>query len=33
MPTVSYDYDGLGRRVSKTFNGATMEYLLDGDKR
>ena len=31
-PTISYDYDGLGRRVSKTVNGVVTSYLLDGDE-
>lgn len=31
-PTISYDYDGLGRRVSKTVSGVVTSYLLDGDE-
>lgn len=27
-----YDYDGLGRRASKTVSGVTTAYLLDGDE-
>jgi len=27
--TISYDYDSMGRRVSKTVNGVTTRYLLD----
>jgi RHS repeat-associated protein len=30
--TISYDYDGLGRRVSKTVGGVLTTYLLDGDE-
>jgi RHS repeat-associated protein len=30
--TISYDYDGLGRRVSKTVAGVATTYLLDGDE-
>jgi RHS repeat-associated protein len=29
---VSYDYDALGRRISKTVNGVQTGYLLDGDE-
>jgi RHS repeat-associated protein len=28
----SYDYDGLGRRISKTVDGVQTGYLLDGDE-
>ena len=31
-PTVTFDYDGLGRRVSKSAGGTTTTYLLDGDE-
>jgi RHS repeat-associated protein len=31
-PSINYDYDGLGRRVSKTVSGVTTSYLLDGDE-
>ena len=33
MPTVtaSFEYDALGRRVSKTINGITTEYHYDGN--
>ena len=30
--TVTYGYDGLGRRVRKTVNGVATRYLLDGDQ-
>jgi RHS repeat-associated protein len=30
--TISYDYDGLGRRTSKTVGGLSTFYLLDGDE-
>jgi RHS repeat-associated protein len=30
--TISYDYDGLGRRMSKTVSGVSTKYLLDGDE-
>jgi YD repeat-containing protein len=30
--TISYDYDGLGRRVKKTVGGVVTQYLLDGDE-
>lgn len=30
--TVSYDYDALGRRISKSVDGVTTGYLLDGDE-
>ena len=30
--TDTFDYDALGRRVSKTFNGVTTLYLHDGDE-
>jgi len=30
--TISYDYDGLGRRVNKTVSGVVTQYLLDGDE-
>jgi RHS repeat-associated protein len=30
--TISYDYDGLGRRVMKTVGGVVTQYLLDGDE-
>ncbi|HEY3654734.1 MAG TPA: RHS repeat-associated core domain-containing protein [Steroidobacteraceae bacterium] len=30
--SISYDYDGLGRRVSKTVSGVSTSYLLDGDE-
>lgn len=30
--TTRYDYDGLGRRISKTVGGTTTYYLLDGDE-
>jgi len=30
--TVSFGYDPLGRRMSKTFNGKTTKFLWDGDK-
>jgi RHS repeat-associated protein len=29
---VTYDYDPLGRRISKTVNGVQTGYLLDGDE-
>jgi hypothetical protein len=29
---VSYAYDGLGRRKSKTVNGTTTLYVSDGDR-
>jgi RHS repeat-associated protein len=29
--TASFQYDGLGRRTSKTVNGASTNYLYDGD--
>jgi RHS repeat-associated protein len=31
-PSIFYDYDPLGRRVSKTVNGTVTRYLLDGDE-
>ncbi|MES1191931.1 MAG: RHS repeat domain-containing protein [Steroidobacter sp.] len=31
-PSVFYDYDGLGRRFSKTVDNVTTQYLLDGDE-
>jgi RHS repeat-associated protein len=31
-PSISYDYDALGRRLSKTVNSATTWYLPDGDE-
>lgn len=31
-PSVLYDYDALGRRVSKNVGGVTTQYLLDGDE-
>lgn len=31
-PSATYDYDALGRRLSKTVNGVTTYYLLDGDE-
>lgn len=30
--TIAYDYDPLGRRISKTVNGVSTFYLLDGDE-
>lgn len=30
--TIAYDYDPLGRRLSKTVNGTTTSYVLDGDE-
>jgi len=30
--TISYDYDGLGRRVKKTVGGVVTQYLLDGNE-
>jgi RHS repeat-associated protein len=30
--TISYDYDGLGRRIAKTVSGVSTTYLLDGDE-
>jgi RHS repeat-associated protein len=30
--TIFYDYDGLGRRYSKTVNSTATSYLLDGDE-
>jgi len=30
-PTLSYEYDASGRRVSKTFNGITTDFLYSGD--
>jgi RHS repeat-associated protein len=30
--SISYDYDGLGRRVKKTVSGTVTQYLLDGDE-
>lgn len=30
--SVTYDYDPLGRRLSKTVNGVSTYYLLDGDE-
>ncbi len=30
--TVTYGYDGLGRRVRKTVNGTATRYLVDGDQ-
>jgi RHS repeat-associated protein len=32
IATIFYDYDGLGRRVSKTVSETTTTYLLDGDE-
>jgi RHS repeat-associated protein len=29
---ITYDYDGLGRRVSKTVGSTSTTYLLDGDE-
>lgn len=31
-PSISYDYDPLGRRISKTVSGTQTLYLLDGDE-
>jgi len=31
-PSIAYDYDALGRRASKTVNGVSTTYLLDGDE-
>jgi len=31
-PTITYDYDPLGRRLSKNDNGTRTGYLLDGDE-
>jgi RHS repeat-associated protein len=31
-PTVSYDYDAVGRRITKTVSGVVTNYLLDGDE-
>ncbi len=28
--TASFKYDGLGRRIEKTINGRTIDYLYDG---
>jgi RHS repeat-associated protein len=28
--TASFEYDGLGRRIEKTINGRTIDYLYDG---
>ena len=28
--TAAFTYDGLGRRVSRTVNGITTQYLYDG---
>ncbi|MCE9601742.1 MAG: RHS repeat-associated core domain-containing protein [Gemmatimonadetes bacterium] len=30
--TVTYGYDGLGRRVRKTVNGTATRYLVEGDR-
>jgi RHS repeat-associated protein len=30
--TATYQYDGLGRRIAKTVNGVTTNYLSDGDQ-
>ena len=30
--TAAYQSDGLGRRISKTVNGTTTNYLYDGDQ-
>ena len=30
--SVSYDYDPLGRRITKTVSGVTTGYLLDGEE-
>ena len=30
--SVSYSYDGIGRRISKTVNSTTTDYLLDGNE-
>ena len=32
IATITYDYDGLGRRQKKTVNGVATQYLLDGDE-
>jgi RHS repeat-associated protein len=31
-PSVTYDYDALGRRFSKNVSGVVTQYLLDGDE-
>ncbi len=29
---INYEYDNLGRRISKTTGGVTTEYVYDGDQ-